>query len=287
MMHHSHHGPILQRIVESKRCEVEALLSETPLPVLRERAAAAPPPRDFRGAVTRPGRVSLIAEVKKASPSKGVIRENFDPVAIAMSYEAGGAQALSVLTDAPFFQGSLDIFRAVRAATGLPMLRKDFMIDQAQFYEARAAGADAVLLITCLLSDAQLNEFHALALELGMAALVETHSEGDVRRALAEIQPAPCLLGVNNRDLNHPHLKTDLGHTEDMLPLIRQFSGPAAPPVVSESGIETADDIRRLDKMRVSAVLVGESLMRKPDPGQAAKDLMGLNTPAQSHENTI
>ncbi|HBF34976.1 TPA: indole-3-glycerol phosphate synthase TrpC [Candidatus Sumerlaeota bacterium] len=268
-------GPILQRIMESKRREVEALRREISIDELRARAADAPPARDFRAAVTRPGGVRLIAEVKKASPSKGLIREDFDPVAIAKAYEAGGAAALSVLTDAPFFQGSVEIFQAVRAAVDLPMLRKDFMIDEAQFYESRAMGADAVLLITCMLTARQMAEFHALALELGMAVLVETHSQDDVRRALSELEPAPCLLGINNRDLNHPEMKTDLGHTEDMLPLIRQFAGVNTPPIVSESGIYTPDDVKELGRMRVSAVLVGESLMRQPDPGAAARELMG------------
>jgi indole-3-glycerol phosphate synthase len=265
---------ILDRIVESKRREVEAVYRSTTLDAMRRLADSAPRARGFLGAVVRPGEVTLIAEVKKASPSKGVIREDFDPVAIAQAYESAGAAAISVLTDAPFFQGSLDVFRAVRRAVSLPMLRKDFMIDPIQFYEARAAGADAVLLIASILSDARLEEFHALAIELGMTPLVEIHGEADLRRVVPGL--APRLLGINNRDLSHPVLKTDIEHTGRMVPLVRDLAGDSSlPPIVSESGIHGPDDVNRLRLMGVSAILVGESLMRQPDPGRAARILMG------------
>jgi indole-3-glycerol phosphate synthase len=240
---------------------------------MKRRAADAAAARDFIGAAAAPGRVRLIAEIKKASPSRGLICADFDPMAIARAYVQGGAAALSVLTDAPFFQGSAEIFERVRAAVDLPMLRKDFTIDAYQIYESRAMGADAVLLITSILTREQLVEFHALALILGMAALVETHSEEDLRRAMTEIEPR--LLGINNRDLHAHDLRTGLEHTARMMPLVRDLAaGRAAPPVVSESGIQTADDVARLRDMGVSAVLVGESLMRQPDPSKAARDLM-------------
>ena len=273
---------ILDRIVATKREEVAEARRLRPLAEVRARVGDAPPPRDFRAAVVRPGEVRLIAEVKKASPSKGIIRANFNPVAIARSYVGGGAAALSVLTDAEYFQGSLEIFAQVRAAVDLPILRKEFMIAPYQFYEARAAGADAVLLIASILSAAQLRDFHALALELHMTPLVETHSAKDVERVLTEIEPA--LLGINNRDLHDSHFRTTLDHTDRMLPVARAAlpAGRALPPVVSESGIHSADDVARLAALGVSAVLVGESLMRQPDPGQAARELMARGRRSES-----
>jgi indole-3-glycerol phosphate synthase len=261
--------------VETKRAETAALKARFSTAELRSMARDAAPAREFFSAVTRPGAVRLIAEVKKASPSRGLIRADFDPVAIARNYEAAGAAAISVLTDQAYFQGSLDIFDAVRRAVQVPLLRKEFMIDPIQFYEARAHGADAVLLITSILDSGQLAEFHDLAGELGMSALVETHSEADVERVMTELSPA--LLGVNNRDLNDQGFHTDLGHTGRMIPLIRRLSpSDKAPAVVSESGIHTADDVARLKTLGVSAVLVGESLMRQADVGAAARELMRL-----------
>lgn len=266
-------GPILTKIVLSKREEVKTARQQIPLDDMRKRAQDAPPPRDFRAAVVQPGTVRLIAEVKKASPSKGVIREDFDPQAIARDYVAGGAAAISVLTDAPFFQGSLEIFTQVRQAVALPMLRKEFMIDEYQFHEARANGADAILLITSILTPTQLADFHALALDLGMAALVETHSEEDICRAMTEI--SPLLLGVNNRDLHDPKFHTSLDHTAKMRPIIDQLARKnPPPPLVSESGIYTADDVARLRDLGASAILVGESLMRQKDTIKATKDLL-------------
>ncbi|MFP4380911.1 MAG: indole-3-glycerol phosphate synthase TrpC [Candidatus Sumerlaeia bacterium] len=269
------YGPILRRIVESKRDEVAALKAETSLEEMRGRALDQPAARDFRLALDLPGHVRLIAEVKKASPSKGLIREDFDPVQIAKAYENAGAAAVSVLTDAPFFQGSLEIFKTVRAAIGLPMLRKEFMIDPIQFYEARAHGADAVLLITSILTTDQLQEFFGLAEELGMTALVETHSRSDVIRAMTEIRPR--LLGVNNRNLHDKNFHTELEHTSRMMPLIRDLAAQqnqATPLVVSESGIYTATDVAHLRDRGVSAILVGESLMRKDDVEGAVKALL-------------
>lgn len=266
-------GPLLQPIVEAKRREVIERRARLSLAEVQSRATDASPARDFFSAVVRSGQIRLIAEVKKASPSRGVIRPDFDPVTIAKSYVAGGAAALSVLTDEPFFQGSTAIFEAVRAAVDLPMIRKDFMIDPYQFYEARAMGADAVLLITSILTDAQLSEFHALARSMGMTVLVETHSEEDIHRALATLQPQ--LLGVNNRDLHHGAFRTDIEHTARMLPIIRALApSGVVPSIVSESGIHTPADVARLRELGVSTVLVGESLMRQPDPGEAARVLM-------------
>lgn len=267
---------ILQKIVQAKRQEVDARQCFVPLREMRERAFDMPPVRDFLHAITRPGRVRLIAEIKKASPSKGIIRHDFDPEAIAAAYEEGGADALSVLTDEPFFQGSIEIFQTVRAAAQLPMLRKDFMIDPYQFYEARVIGADAVLLITSILSTPMLQEFHGLAQSLGMAILVETHSPADIERALACIEPA--LLGINNRDLQHPAMSTDLEHTARMLPIVEKQRSlrPKANNIhlVSESGIHEPGDVAYLKCLGISAVLVGESLMRHPNPGEAARNLM-------------
>ncbi len=269
------YGPILTRIIVSKQEEVARLHASTTLDALRRAAEAASPARDFARAVQREdGAMALIAEVKRASPSKGLIREDFDPVAIAEAYASGGASALSVLTDGPFFQGSLDIFRAVRASVDLPMLRKDFMIDPWQIYEARAAGADAILLITSILEPEQLRSFQALAHELGMAALVETHSDADIRKVFEAIRPV--LLGVNNRDLQHAQFCTELEHTIRMLPLIRDLSAPGpTPAVVSESGIRSNEDVVWLSREGVSAVLVGESLMRQADLDLAVRQLMG------------
>lgn len=269
-------GSILQKIVQAKRKEIESQQCFVSLSEMRERAFDMPPVRDFLHAVTRPGRMRLIAEIKKASPSKGIIRADFDPEAIAAAYEEGGADALSVLTDEPFFQGSIEIFQKVRAAVQLPMLRKDFMIDPYQFYEARVIGADAVLLITSILSTAMLQEFHGLAQTLGMAVLVETHSSSDIERALGCMEPA--LLGINNRDLHHPEMKTDITHTERMLPVVKEILSrrPMNHKVhlVSESGIYKPEDVAYLKFLGISAVLVGESLMRQADPGQAASNLM-------------
>ncbi len=267
------YGPILDKIVRSKRQEVEQAKKVTPIAEIRKRALHSPPPRDFLASATRPGAVRLIAEVKKASPSKGIIRSDFDPVAIAESYKKGGANCLSVLTDAPFFQGSIEIFRAVRKTSTLPILRKDFMIDEWQIYEARAIGADAVLLITSILSDKQLKDFHDLADALKMTALVETHSAEDIRHAMAATEPK--LLGINNRDLHDPNFKTTLNHTQKMIPVLNQCCGNNKPPaLVSESGIYTPEDVERLAELGVSTVLVGESLMRQADTETACRHLM-------------
>jgi indole-3-glycerol phosphate synthase len=227
---------------------------------VRHYAEQATPPRGFIGAL-RKDTVALIAEVKKASPSKGVLIEDFDPVRIGKTYADNGAAAISVLTDEPFFQGHLDYMRAVRAATTVPVLRKDFIIDDYQVYEGRASGADAMLLIAATLDDAQLADLHATITGLGMAALVEVHEEAEMERAL---KLGARLIGINNRDLRT--FDVDLATTARRAPLV-----PEEVVLVAESGIRDADDVRRMGELGAHAVLVGESLVRAhgPDDGMA------------------
>lgn len=270
---------ILDQILATKRQEVALL---PPLAELERLAALAPKPRGFKAALARasaPGAggdglpTAVIAELKKASPSKGIIRPDFDPVAIARSYEAGGAAALSVLTDLSYFQGSLDYLKAIREAVRLPLLRKDFIIGGAQILEARAAGADAVLLIVAAFAGpsadgrtvAQLAELLKLTRELGMDGLVEVHDEAEMQVA-AEI--GADLIGINNRDLRT--FVTDLAVTERVASLC-----PPGALLVSESGIFTASDVRRVHEAGARAILVGESLMRQPEPGAGIATLLG------------
>ncbi len=254
---------ILDTIVAAKHTEVAAILGRRA--ELEKRAADAAPPRDFAAALWRPGEVRLLAEVKRRSPSAGEIRPGADPAEVARDYEAGGAAALSVLTDGAYFGGSLAALGAVRQAVALPVLRKDFVVHPVQLWEARAAGADAVLLIVRILDDALLGELLALAGELGMAALVEVHDAAELRRALAA---GTQLVGVNNRDL--ATFETDLARS---LELVRRV--PSGVTFVAESGIRTAADVEQLGAAGVDAVLVGESLMRQPDLRAAAARLAG------------
>ncbi len=218
----------------------------------------------------RIGQVALIAEVKKASPSAGVICKDFDPVRIARQYEAAGADCLSVLTDEKFFQGSLEYLKQIRAAVKLPLLRKDFVIDERQILEAVEWGADAILLITAILSDAQLKHFHALATEAGLAALVEVHDEPELERALTA---GAKLIGVNNRDLKT--FKVDLGTTERLADRLRRAPGGAEKILVAESGIHTRADVQRLAQCGAQAILVGESLMKHADIQAKVGELIG------------
>jgi indole-3-glycerol phosphate synthase len=256
---------ILNEIMAAKRVEIAAAQSRVSASALHDALATAPPPRDFLAAVSRPGAVRLIAEVKKASPSKGLLRADFDPAAIARTYEQHGASAISVLTDEQFFHGSLENLRRVRAAVALPVLRKDFVLDPYQVLEARAAGADAVLLIAECLDDAQLQSLHDAIVALGMTPLVELYDPENLPRVLAI---GARLIGINNRDLRS--FKTDLEHT---LRLRRQV--PADRAVVGESGIRTRADVVRLAEAGVQAMLVGESLVVKPDIGPAVDALLG------------
>lgn len=247
---------ILAEILAHKRAEVAAQKARWPLDQVQTQARRQPPPRDFAAALRSAPDLAIIAEVKRASPSAGAIRPDADPVELARCYARAGAAAISVLTDHRFFRGSLDDLVRVRQAVDRPVLRKDFLIDPYQVWEARAAGADAVLLIVAALADVDLIALQALANDLGMAALVEVHTAEEVERALrAEAR----LIGINNRDLRT--FTVDLTTTERLRPLI-----PPDRLVVSESGIQTAADVARLRRAGVRAVLVGEALMRAPDP---------------------
>jgi indole-3-glycerol phosphate synthase len=252
---------ILDRIVARKKEEVAELLRRGP----GQPALPVDPPRGFfRALVESPG-LSVIAEAKKASPSKGLICADFDPVAIAGSYERGGARALSVLTDVDFFQGDLNFIPAVRKAVSLPVLRKDFIIHEAQIDEAVTFGADAILLIAAILDDYQLRDYQAMAGELGLDTLVEVHDEYEAERALkADVR----LLGVNNRDLRD--FSVDLNTTLKVKRMV-----PEGLPLISESGIRNHDDVRMLSEHGIKGVLVGESLMRAGHRAQALRDLVG------------
>jgi len=256
---------ILDKIVATKRQEVARARERISLAELQGRLAGAPPPRDFLGALSGGGPIRLIAEVKKASPSKGLIRADFRPVEIAEIYQRHGAACVSVLTDETYFQGSLDDLRRIRARVALPVLRKDFVIDAYQVVEARAAGADAVLLIAECLDDQSLAELHAMIVELGMTPLVELHEPENLPRVLAS---GAKLIGVNNRDLRT--FQVDLNHT---IELCRKI--PADRVVVGESGIHTRADAERLRTAGVAAILVGESLMASKDIGAAVDRLLG------------
>ncbi|HEY9397177.1 MAG TPA: indole-3-glycerol phosphate synthase TrpC [Burkholderiales bacterium] len=259
---------ILERILAAKAEEIAAAQRAIPLAKIREQAIATEPPRDFAGTLQKritAKQSAVIAEIKKASPSKGVIREDFDPAAIARSYERHGAACLSVLTDRQFFQGAPEYLQAARAACALPVLRKDFIVDPYQVYEARAMGADCILLIVAALADQQMHLLEQHAHELGMAVLVEVHDGAELDRALTLKTP---LLGINNRNLRT--FETRLETTLDLLPRI-----PAGRVVITESGIATAADVERMVAHQIYGFLVGEAFMRAPDPGEALKALFG------------
>lgn len=257
---------ILQRIIATKRTEIARASEAEPIEALRDRAAKAAKVRDFVGAMRSTiasGRPAVIAEVKKASPSKGLLRANFDPASIAKSYAAAGAACLSVLTDAEYFQGHGSHLAQARAACALPVLRKDFIVDEYQVYEARAMGADCILLIVAALEPAKMLELEALATALGMAVLVEIHDRDELRAALALKTP---LLGINNRNLRtfETRLETTYGLLADM---------PTGRIVVTESGIGLSDDVKNMRKQGVNAFLVGEAFMRAEDPGKVLSNL--------------
>jgi indole-3-glycerol phosphate synthase len=257
---------ILARILATKADEIAAAKRERPLREVVAAARAQSAPRDFEGALRARiavGRPGVIAEIKKASPSRGVLRAEFDPSAIAASYEAGGAACLSVLTDRVYFQGDPAYLAAARAASTLPVLRKDFIVDEYQVAEARAIGADAILLIVAALPDARLAALEACARELGMAVLVEVHDGAELDRALR--LPTP-LVGINNRNLRT--FEVSLGTTLDLLPRV-----PAGKIAVTESGILEPADVAALRARGVGAFLVGEAFMRAPDPGAALEAL--------------
>jgi indole-3-glycerol phosphate synthase len=251
---------ILNKILTVKFQEVAAAKPVKPLHQLRSEAEQAAPPRDFTGAIRAriaAGKAAVIAEIKKASPSKGVLREDFRPGEIAASYARHGAACLSVLTDEQFFQGSADYLQQARAACALPVLRKDFIVDEYQIYQARAMGADAILLIAAVLNVRQMQAFEALAHSLGMAVLVEVHDSVELDNALQLTTP---LVGVNNRNLRT--FEVSLQATLDLLPRI-----PADRIVVTESGILKPKDVKLMRSHQVNAFLVGEAFMRADDPG--------------------
>lgn len=259
---------ILRKILCRKREEVAQRSAVLPLNELSQRAQAAAPVRGFARALrdsVEAGQSAVIAEIKKASPSKGVLRENFDPAAIARSYQAGGASCLSVLTDVDFFQGADEYLQQARAACALPVLRKDFVLDPYQVYEARALGADCILLIVAVLEDEMLMELLQLAGYLGMDALVEVHDATEMERALAT--PAP-LIGVNNRNLRT--FETSLETTIELLPAF-----PLDRLLVTESGIHSRDDVQLMRNNGVHAFLVGEAFMRADNPGERLAELFG------------
>jgi indole-3-glycerol phosphate synthase len=264
---------ILDTIVAQKRIEVARLPVQTITPgILREAVAQYGPRRDFLAALRtpRPSNMALIAEVKKASPSAGIICEDFDPVRIAREYEAAGASCLSVLTDEKFFQGSLEYLKQIRAAVKLPLLRKDFIIDERQIFEAIKSGADAILLIVAILDERQVNHFQSLASAAGLAVVVEVHAEAELERALTA---GAQLVGVNNRDLQT--FKVDLATTERLAAKLWSSPGGRERFLVAESGIHTRADVERLWRCGAGAILVGESLMRGASIVLKAKELLG------------
>ena len=264
---------ILDKIIAVKREEIAAAMQKLPLAAMRADAESRVLTRDFVGALrakVKAGKPAVIAEIKKASPSKGVIREDFIPADVAQSYSENGAACLSVLTDRQFFQGQPDYLKQARASCQLPVLRKDFMVDAYQIYESRAMGADCILLIAACLDDAQLADLEAIAQSLDMAVLVEVHDRAEAERALRLNTP---LFGINNRNLKtfEVTLATTLQMVKDMPEL-----SDGQRLVVSESGIVTRDDVLRLGAAGVNAFLVGEAFMRADDPGQALAAMFNL-----------
>lgn len=272
----THMATTLHTIIAHKREEVAKLQVERPLEVVRAEAESKERPRNFFGAVVNghtKQSTSVIAEVKRMSPSAGVIREDFDPVAIAKAYEIAGAAAISCLTDTKFFGGNLSYLSQIHDAVDLPILRKDFIIDVYQVWEARAAGADAILLIAEVVPEGLLLDLLILAHTLGMTTLVEAHDMDHLLKVQQHVgfpHAGYCLLGINNRNLET--MQTDLGHTARMIDVVHDPN-----IVVSESGITTPEDLDRLRTFGVHIVLVGESLMRQPDPGKALAKLIRMN----------
>ncbi len=263
---------MLSEILATKRTEVARAKERVPLAKLEKGLATAPPVRDFRSALANADGIALIAEVKKASPSKGVIREDFDPLAIAQTYVENGATCLSVLTDERYFQGKLSYLRSIRDLVDVPLLRKDFTVDPWQITESRIAGADAILLIVAGLSPCDLRELLQLTRDFGMTPLVEVHDRDEMLEAL---DAGADLLGVNNRDLHT--FRTQLSVT---LELAKEFPSSSERLLVSESGIFTQKDVALLQSAGVNAILVGEALMREADIGAKVRELLGATAPA-------
>lgn len=267
---------ILDKIVATKRQEIRAAQDQLSLEQLRERLPDAPPRRDFFAALAEDGPIRLIAEVKKASPSQGTIREDFDPVQIAKTYQENGATCISVLTDVQYFQGAFAYLSQIRQATSIPLLCKDFILDTYQLVQARVAGADAVLLIAECLDDCNLRMLHNAALDLGLTPLVEFYRRDNLSRVL---EAGATLVGVNNRDLTT--FETDLSHTVSIRDQI-----PKSCLLVSESGVRGRDDVVYLEQAGVDAILVGEHLMRQQDIGAAVRDFLGTSNPLKSNSKS-
>ncbi|MFQ5677312.1 MAG: indole-3-glycerol phosphate synthase TrpC [bacterium] len=258
---------ILDEIVKHKKIELSERIKSTPITALLEQAKSQSPPTSFFKALTKKEAVQVIAEVKKASPSAGELRANFDPVSIAKSYQANGAAAVSVLTDEKFFQGKLEYLQQIHNEILLPLLRKDFFLEPYQVIEAKAYGASAILLIVAILSNEQIAEIYSTAREHHLDCLVEVHNATELERAL---MIKPRIVGVNNRDL--ATFEVDLATTEKLLALI-----PAEVVVVSESGIQTRQQVEQLGALGVDAVLVGSSLMQRQDIGRGLRELVGVH----------
>ena len=256
---------ILDDIIANKREELAEAKRSVALSDIKARIHDAGPTRGFGRALAKGTDIRLIAEVKKASPSKGVIREDFDPVAIAAQYEESGAACISVLTEKKYFQGSLDYLGQIRKSVGLPLLRKDFIIDEYQIHEARVCGADAVLLIAACLDKSQLQDYLGIAAQAGLDVLVEAHTYKELDKSLSA---GALLVGINNRDL-----ATFTVNLQTTLDLMKDI--PAGRTIVSESGIKTREDVVRLQQAGVNAILVGESLMREKDISKKVKELLG------------
>lgn len=258
---------ILKKIIDFKKNEVRQRQQQISLDQLKKHIESAPKARDFIGALEqtiRQKKIAVIAEIKKASPSRGIIREDFNPAEIAQQYESAGASCISVLTDQRFFQGSDEDLKAVKKHCSLPVLRKDFMIDPYQIYESRLIGADCILLIVAALSNNELHHFHNIAQSLGMAVLVESHNAAELKQALALDTP---LIGINNRNLKN--FRTDIKTTVELLPYINSER-----IVISESGINTTEDIQYLYKNGVNSYLIGGALMHASDPAAQLEQLL-------------
>jgi indole-3-glycerol phosphate synthase len=255
---------ILSRIIEEKRREVDHAQKEVSLNEIRKRSESVYIKSMFKKSISRKGHMNLIAEVKKSSPSQGIIRADFDPLKIAFTYHATGAAAISVLTDERFFEGKIEYLKMIKDRVCLPILRKDFIIDEYQIYESAVAGADAILLIAHILTQEELNRYHSLAKDLGMDVLVEVHNEEEVEKALKS--PA-SIIGINNRDLND--FNVDMSVTQRLIRMI-----PENKVIVSESGIKSYEDVMFLKSMGVNAVLIGETFMRAENIGEKVRELM-------------